>query len=335
MSNRRGLSFINITLILLIISISGIIYYSIYHKGNVSSDYEMVNVESTDEYKVYYYNQISDGAKIMYSTILSNIEAFKTSNEEIKFPNDNRIKDTDFQTAWDALMLDRPELFFLDARNVTLITRKTTFVNLTRIQYSVAPSKRNINGEYSPYFSRVFDSAEEISLAAKQIKVAADKIIEGASQYRTRYDKLKYIHDTIIADTSYNQKDDFNNNTIYGLLVKHKCMCQGYAYTMKYICDQIGIPCIVVNGDGINSNNQTEAHAWNYVKMEDGQWYALDATWDDPIIIGNGKVRDDVKYRYFLKGSDSFFKNHTENGDVSKTGQKFVYKKISKFDYEL
>ena len=59
MSNRRGLSFINITLILLIISISGIIYYSIYHKGNVSSDYEMVYVESTDEYKVYYYNQIS------------------------------------------------------------------------------------------------------------------------------------------------------------------------------------------------------------------------------------------------------------------------------------
>ncbi len=48
-------------LILLIISISGIIYYSIYHKGNVSSDYG-VNVESTDEYKVYYYNQISEGA---------------------------------------------------------------------------------------------------------------------------------------------------------------------------------------------------------------------------------------------------------------------------------
>ena len=177
MSNKKSLSFINIFLILLIISISGVIYYSIYHKGSEPANFEMVNVESTDEYKVYYYNQISDGAKIMYSTILSNIEAFKSSNEEIKFPNDDKIKDKDFQTAWDAIMLDRPEYFFLDARNITLITRKTTFVNLNRIQYSVAPSKRNINGEYSPYFSRVFGSEEEINLAAGQIKSAADKIL--------------------------------------------------------------------------------------------------------------------------------------------------------------
>ena len=130
MSNKKGVSFINILLILLIISISGVIYYSIYHRGSESTNFEMVNVESTDEYKVYYYNQISDGAKIMYSTILSNIELFKSSNQEIKFPNDDKIKDKDFQTAWDAIMLDRPEYFFLDARNITLITRKTTFVNI-------------------------------------------------------------------------------------------------------------------------------------------------------------------------------------------------------------
>ena len=335
MSNKKGVSFINILLILLIISISGVIYYSIYHRGSESTNFEMVNVESTDEYKVYYYNQISDGAKIMYSTILSNIELFKSSNQEIKFPNDDKIKDKDFQTAWDAIMLDRPEYFFLDARNITLITRKTTFVNLNRIQYSLAPSKKNINGDYSPYFSRVFGSEEEINFATRQIKFEADKIISGTVKYKSRYDKLKYIHDIIIANTDYNQKDDFNNNTIYGLLVKHKCMCQGYAYTMKYICDQIGIPCIVVNGDGINSSNQIEAHAWNYIKMEDGKWYALDATWDDPIIIGNGRIGNDVKYKYFLKGSDTFFKNHTENGDISRTGQSFVYKEISKTDYKI
>ena len=69
--------------------------------------------------------------------------------------------------------------------------------------------------------------------------------------------------------------------------------------------------------------------------MEDGKWYALDATWDDPIIIGNGRIGNDVKYKYFLKGSDTFFKNHTENGDVSRTGQTFVYKEISKTDYKI
>ena len=333
MSNKRGLSFINITLILLIISVSGVIYYSIYYKGNVTSEYEMVNVELTDEYKIYYYNQISDGAKIMYSTILSNIEKFRTSNDEIKFPDDDRMDNKDFQTAWDALMLDRPELFFLDAKNVTLITRRTTFLNVNKTQYSLVPSKRNSSREYLPYFSRIFESPEKINLAMEQINNEADKIINGAKQYNSRYDRLKYIHDKIIEETEYNQQEDFDNNTIYGLLVKHKCMCQGYAYTMKYICDQVGIPCIVVNGDGINSSNQIEAHAWNYIKMEDGNWYAVDTTWDDPIIIGNGRINNDIKYRYFLKGSDSFFKNHKENGDVSRTGQKFVYKEISKTDY--
>ena len=333
MSNKRGLSFINITLILLIISVSGVIYYSIYYKGNVTSEYEMVNVESTDEYKIYYYNQISDGAKIMYSTILSNIEKFRTSNDEIKFPDDDRMNNKDFQTAWDALMLDRPELFFLDAKNVTLITRRTTFLNVNKTQYSLVPSKRNSGREYLPYFSRIFESPEKINLAMEQINNEADKIINGAKQYNSRYDRLKYIHDKIIEETEYNQQEDFDNNTIYGLLVKHKCMCQGYAYTMKYICDQVGIPCIVVNGDGINSSNQIEAHAWNYIKMEDSNWYAVDTTWDDPIIIGNGRINNDIKYRYFLKGSDSFFKNHKENGDVSRTGQKFVYKEISKTDY--
>ena len=49
MSNKKSLSFINIFLILLIISISGVIYYSIYHKGSEPANFEMVNVESTDE----------------------------------------------------------------------------------------------------------------------------------------------------------------------------------------------------------------------------------------------------------------------------------------------
>ncbi len=84
---------------------------------------------------------------------------------------------------------------------------------------------------------------------------------------------------------------------------------------------------------GINSSGQIEAHAWNYVQMDDGQWYAIDVTWDDPIIIGDGVPGKDIKYKYFLRGSDAFFKNHTENGDVSRTGQSFKYKKLSLFDY--
>ena len=48
---------------------------------------------------------------------------------------------------------------------------------------------------------------------------------------------------------------------------------------MKILCDKENIPCILVVG---NINLETNfAHMWNYVQMEDGQWYAVDCTWDD------------------------------------------------------
>ena len=40
----------------------------------------------------------------------------------------------------------------------------------------------------------------------------------------------------------------------------------------------------------------------------------MDVTWDDPIIIGGGYLTNEFKYRYFLKGSNTLFKDHVENG---------------------
>lgn len=48
----------------------------------------------------------------------------------------------------------------------------------------------------------------------------------------------------------------------------------------------------------------------------EGKWYAVDVTWDDPIIIGSGKVGDDIRYKYFLKGSNAFYESHREKFDV-------------------
>lgn len=78
----------------------------------------------------------------------------------------------------------------------------------------------------------------------------------------------------------------------------------------------------------------TEPHAWNYVKMEDDNWYAVDTTWDDPIIIGGGSVFGVNKHKYFLKGSNDFFQTHVEDGDVSGKGQVFEYPTISTTNYK-
>lgn len=116
-------------------------------------------------------------------------------------------------------------------------------------------------------------------------------------------------------------------------MIAGKAICEGYAKTFQYLLNMLNIPNIIVYGEGINSNNEQEFHSWNYVQLDDGKWYAVDVTWDDPIIVGTGTIPESLKYKYFMKGSDFFFKTHIESGDVSGTGQNFKYQEISKTDY--
>ena len=68
-------------------------------------------------------------------------------------------------------------------------------------------------------------------------------------------------------------------------------------------------------------------------QLENGNWYAIDVTWDDPIIYGGGSLTDESKYKYFLVGSDSLEGNHVEDHDVSGTGQNFNYPSLNKENY--
>ncbi|MDD6404413.1 MAG: transglutaminase domain-containing protein [Clostridiales bacterium] len=79
-----------------------------------------------------------------------------------------------------------------------------------------------------------------------------------------------------------------NEYDMYGALVKHSAVCQGYAETMFYLLKQAGIPCSIVSSANIN-------HAWNVVKIH-GNWYHIDVTWDDPVWDVPGKSL----HRYFL-----------------------------------
>ena len=45
----------------------------------------------------------------------------------------------------------------------------------------------------------------------------------------------------------------------------------------------------------------TSDHAWNQVRL-DGEWYCVDVTWDDPIVLG--AVSEQAAHRYFNVTSD-------------------------------
>ena len=120
-------------------------------------------------------------------------------------------------------------------------------------------------------------------------------------------EKLRYLHDYIVKNCTYSE-DAQSPFTAYGALVEGKATCQGYADAMHILLSKAGFETIFATGE-VYENNQVIKHKWNYVKLSDGSWYAIDTTWDDP---QNKQEKDFVGYDYFLISDSVIEKNHTK-----------------------
>ena len=63
---------------------------------------------------------------------------------------------------------------------------------------------------------------------------------------------------------------------ITGPLFEGKGVCQAYAVTFQALAQEAGLETMYVSGN----TDDFDPHAWNFVKV-DGQWLALDVTWND------------------------------------------------------
>lgn len=278
----------------------------------------------------YYYNQLDNTAKLIYDTIESNLSNMTSGNYEIKLSSqiadvlyedygENKL-DTSFQSAWDALMLDRVDTFFIDVTKVNLKMRKTTYGKKVTYALSIAPADSN------GYLANGLESKEKVDNILNEIKETRDNIVKSLNGID--YNKIMHAHDWIINNLQYEQNITNNNvYNLYGALIEKSAVCEGYAETLKYILDEAGVQCVLVSGTATNSEGKTERHEWNYVQLY-GKWYAIDSTWDDPVVKGTGYVSDSIKHRYFLVGSNEMNKNHFPNGQMTESGQKFVYPTI-------
>ena len=278
----------------------------------------------------YYYNQLDNTAKLIYDTIEGNLSNMTSGNYEIKLSSqiadvlyedygENKL-DTSFQSAWDALMLDRVDTFFIDVTKVNLKMRKTTYGKKVTYALSIAPADSN------GYLANGLESKEKVDNILNEIKETRDNIVKSLNGID--YNKIMHAHDWIINNLQYEQNITNNNvYNLYGALIEKSAVCEGYAETLKYILDEAGVQCVLVSGTATNSEGKTERHEWNYVQLY-GKWYAIDSTWDDPVVKGTGYVSDSIKHRYFLVGSNEMNKNHFPNGQMTESGQKFVYPTI-------
>ena len=296
-----------------------------------SKEYDFAYVKNNK----YYYNQLDDTAKLIYDAIESNLSNMMSGNYEIKLSNQvasvlyendgEKQLDTSFQSAWDALMLDRVDTFFIDVTKINLKMRKTTYGKKVTYALSIAPADSN------GYLANGIENKEKVHAILNEIKETRDSIVKSLSGID--YNKIMHAHDWIINNLDYEQNITNNNvYNLYGALIEKSAVCEGYAETLKYILDEVDIPCVLVSGTATNSEGKTERHEWNYVQLY-GKWYAIDSTWDDTVIKGTGYVSDSIKHRYFLVGSNEMNKNHFPNGQMTESGKKFVYPTIETEKY--
>ena len=132
---------------------------------------------------------------------------------------------------------------------------------------------------------------------------------------KTTYQKVQAIYNWITANVKYdyshmNDPTYWPQYTAYAAAVQKKAVCQGYANLFYRLANDAGIDCRIITGKAYNSDG-TADHAWNIVRMADGKYYCLDATWDAGL--------KPEKYEYFLKGLTSFSRDHQAETDKLNT----------------
>ena len=286
----------------------------------------------------YLYSQLGENGKIIYEKLYENKENLKTGTYTIQFGNtfydilsqengSDKLQE-EYQTAIEAFTYDNPDVFYIDVTKM--------YINIETIQ-KIFSTKYNvyINSAKDPtYLLDGFASKEQIDQCESQVIAVKNQILNQIAG-KNDIEKMRYIHDYLVDTIEYDQTFwEKNIYNIYGALVSKTCVCEGYAKASQYLLNEAGLENIIITGTATNSDGKTENHAWNYVNIDE-KWYAIDTTWDDPIIVGEGKLTNTIRYRYFLKGSSTMNKNHFISTKFTSGGQDFEFPKLSITDYNI
>ena len=283
----------------------------------------------------YFYDQLEEPSKIIYRALEANKENMKSGTYQINLgntftdilssANGESLLGDYYQSAVETFIYDNPDVFYLDVNKMYLNIETTTKRN--DVSYNVFIN----SGNQANYLDEAYNSEAQINQAIAQLESVRNQII--AQAQGSTYNQIKYVHDYIVDNTSYDStisNPDIYN--IYGTLIRKSSVCEGYAKSFKYLMDALDIPCVIVIGEATNSSGESESHAWNYV-MLNNIWYAIDATWDDPVVIGGGRPSSSAKTRYFLRGANTFNADHFPNGQFTQSGKTYEYPVLSQIDY--
>lgn len=244
----------------------------------------------------YHYNNLTDLQQQAYRNIYDQLPYFP---EHIDMPN---ITEEDMRRVFSAITLDQPMFFQISTTNYRIRTQGERVVGFV-------PQYRLTREEYQRQLYAVAQIAQAIPVP----------------QGGTDFDIQLALHDYVVHLVTYS--DDLTDGngdvaTVYGALVRGVASCVGYAQAMQLLFELHGIPSFVVTGDATNAAF-SGPHAWNKVRIG-GNWYHLDATWNDPVMENGQQI---VSRAYFNLSAAEIAPSHeitpSQHTTISQTSNYF------------
>ena len=257
-------------------------------------------------YKVFY-DSLNADEKMVYDAFVDYADNEELGDIEIAI---NHMVDSDSMSkALYAFKWEHPEYFWIEG-----IDGSYEFDGSSKLIIPI---------EFIEPVAEATDKADKIDLLQSAVDAEVDRYI---TEGKLRYDLIKGFHDRIIDNCRYDKPATLlpqgtydNAYNILGVFCDEEAVCQGYAMAMKYLCDIAGIPCINISGDAYTEpGSAPEGHMWNYIQMDDGKWYCLDVTWDDPTTSDGSDI---LRFDYFLVGSNTVI-----------DGMKFIESHVPDYD---
>lgn len=313
-------------------------------KSTITNKWHYEQIKSKDD-------AISKAAKIIYEAMeeMATSGKFKdsanldiaerfTQGEITKYlKGDSTLKEA-MNAARYAFYADHPEIFYVDFSKITLrITQERLEDGSIKYHAYVGAGTR------SNYYTNAFQTRDEIESAVSGFEEKISSIVNSEEKPSDIKDLIKYAHNEIVYNANYTYESDltetekvakYSVGSPYGILVKGKGVCEGYARAFKTILDELGITCILVQGFHTNGEDMAIEHMWNYVQLGD-KWYAVDCTLDDPFVFdtAGNKVYGYEHTGHLLVGRLAMSSEHTAIGKVEAAGgYEFIYPELNEED---
>lgn len=221
----------------------------------------------------------SDAQRELYTRLIDAVYCFSdkkgTYDGEYKMRPLNfsglDCKEKDVEAALTALLDDHPEIFWMAT------------------DFEFTSFGKNVNLTLNAHYT-----ADQVVSMMHELDAALQKYFSSYKQGLSEYEREVAIYSYIISNCTYDDEvessDAYGDShpsiyNLYGVMVDHKAVCEGYSRAFDYLCAQVGVDAVCICGTADTENDedvdaQSGLHMWNAVQL-DGDWYWVDCTWDD------------------------------------------------------